>query len=151
MIAKHIKNTISSASWKTLFLKRKHFIWTSVSSNASYDGPTMLQILISGVNPSTRVGVSDLKSLIRFARLIQFQYNVVDMCDSIMSNYELIGKCGGRHDDIILDLYDALLLGKNDVFNCFVERGKDNWEVGSDVTHDTLINSAVTKYHNMVK
>ena len=142
MIAKRIENSISTVSWKTLFSKRKHFTWTHTNGNASYDGPTMLQILVSGINPSTRVGVSDLKSLIQSTRLVQFHYNVVDMCDSIMSNYELIGKRGGKHDDIILDIYDALLSGKNEVFNRFVERSKDDWEVGSDVTHDAFINSA---------
>ena len=37
------------------------------------------------------------------------------MCDSIMTNYKLIGERGGRHEDIVLDLFDALLSGKNDV------------------------------------
>ena len=149
MIAKCIKNSLYSASFKTLFSKRKHFTWTNVSSTASYDGPTILHLLISSVNPSTRVGVSDLKSLIRSARLMQFQYSIIDMCDSIMANYELIGERGGCHNDIILDLYDALLSGKNDVFNRFVERRKEDWKVGSDITHNALINLAVTKYHNM--
>ena len=81
---------------------------------------------MSSVNTSTRVGVNDLKSLIHYARLAQFQYNVVDMCDFIMTNYELIGDQGERHDDVILDLYAALLSIKNDVFNRFVERSKDN-------------------------
>ena len=77
----------------------------------------MLQILISGVNPSTRVGVSNLKSLICSTKLVHFQFNVVDMCDYIMANYELIVERGGCHDDIVLDLYNALLSGKNDAFN----------------------------------
>ena len=77
----------------------------------------MLFILISGVNPLTRVGVSHLKSLIRSTKMTQFQFNAVDMCDNIMANFEMIYERGGRHDDIMLDLYDALLFGKNDVFN----------------------------------
>ena len=151
MIAKRIENSLTPASWKTLFSKRKHFTWTSTAGNAGYDGPTMLHILIAGVNPSTRVGVSDLKSIIRSTKLVQFQYNVVEMCDSIMTNYELIGERGGRHEDIVLDLFDALLSGKNDVFNRFVERSRDDWEVGSDITHDSLVSMSVTKYNNMVK
>ena len=151
MIAKRIENSITAASWKTLFSKRKHFTWTSAAGNAGYDGPTMLHILVASVNPSTRVGVSDLKSIIRSTKLVQFQYNVVDMCDSIISNYEMIIERGGKHEDIVLDLFDALLSGKNDVFNRFVERSRDDWEVGSDITHDSLVNMCVTKYNNMVK
>ena len=43
------------------------------------------------------------------------------------------------------------LSGKNDVLNHFVECSKDNWKVGSDIIHDSLVNTAVTKYNNMVK
>ena len=103
------------------------------------------------MNPSIRVGVSDLKSIIRSTKLVQFQYNVVDICDSIMTNYEMIVERGGRHEDIVLDLFDALLLGKNGVFNRFVEQSKDDWEVGSDITHNSLVSTAITKYNNMVK
>ena len=103
------------------------------------------------MNPSIRVGVGDLKAIIRSTKLVQFQYNVVNMCDSIMTNYEMIGERGGHHEDIVLDLFDALFLGKNNVFNRFVERNKDDWEVGSDITHDSLVSTAVTKYNNMVK
>ena len=111
----------------------------------------MLHILIAGVNPSTRVGVSDLKSIIRSTKLVQFQYNVVEMCDSIITNYEIIEERGGRHEDIVLDLFDALLSGKNDIFNRFVERSRDDWEIGSDITHDSLVSMSVTKYNNMAK
>ena len=151
MIAKRIENSLTPASWKTLFSKRKLFTWTSTAGNAGYDGPTMLHILIAGVNPSTRVGVSDLKSIIRSTKLVQFQYNVVEMCDSIITNYEMIEERGGRHEDIVLDLFDALLSGKNDIFNRFVERSRDDWEIGSDITHDSLVSMSITKYNNMAK
>ena len=72
MIAKQIENSISTVSWKRLFSKRKHFTWTQTNGNASYDESTMLQMLVSSVNQSTRVGISDLKSLISSARLVQF-------------------------------------------------------------------------------
>ena len=42
MIAKRIENSLTDASWKTLFSKRKHFTWTNVAGNAGYDGPAML-------------------------------------------------------------------------------------------------------------
>ena len=62
---------------------------------ASYGGPTMLQIIISSVNPSTYIGVIDLKSTIGSTKLVQFQYNVADMCVNIMADYEIISEGGG--------------------------------------------------------
>ena len=50
----------------------------------------MLFITISGINLSTRVGASDLKANIHSIKLVQFQFNVVDMGDNIMANYKLI-------------------------------------------------------------
>ena len=68
-------------------------------------------------NPSTRVGISDLKPDIQNARLVQFQWNVVDLCDKMTGHYVLIVKLNGHHEDMVLDTYSALLSGKNDVFN----------------------------------
>ena len=126
MIAKRIENSSTTSSWKTLLSKRKHFTWANSDGTANYDGPTILQILISSINSSTRVGVSDLKTSIRTTQLNQFQYNIVDMCDKIMTDYEMINEQGGRHDDIILDLFNSLLSGKYEIFNRFIERSKND-------------------------
>ena len=121
MIAKRIEASLTSVSWKVLFGKRKHFTWVGTNGVASYNGPTMLQLIISTINPSTRVGISDLKSSIRAVRLVQVQWDVVTLCDKMTADYLLIEKLNGRHDDMVLDTYTALLLGKNDVFNNFVQ------------------------------
>ena len=111
----------------------------------------MLYILILGVNPSTRVGISDLKVNIRATKLVQFQFNVIYMFDNTMSNYDLIIDRGGQCNGISLDLYTALLSSKNDVFNIFVKHIKDDWEVGSHVTHSKMLITSVKNYNNMVK
>ena len=72
MIAKRLENSLTMSSWKTLFSKRKKFTWANTNDTASYDVSMMLQILVSGANPSTRVGVSDLKTLISLARLVHY-------------------------------------------------------------------------------
>ena len=68
-----------------------------------------------------------------------------------MSNYEMILKRGGRHDDIILDIYNVLLSGNNGVLNHFVEHSKDDREVRVDYTHRDLVSTSVKKYNNTVK
>jgi len=151
MIAKRIESSLSSASWKVLFGKRKHFTWMGSNGIASYDGPTMLQIIISTVNPSTRVGISDLKVSIRTARLVQVQWDVVALCDKMTADYLLITELNGKHDDMVLDTYTALLSGKNDIFNNFVQRGKDDWELRKDQNYEDVMDNATVKYNNMVK
>ena len=121
------------------------------NSIASYDGATMLQIIISTVNPSTRVGISDLKVSIRTARLVQVQWDVVALCDKMTADYLLITELNGKHDDMVLDTYTVLLSGKKDIFNNCVQRGKDDWELVKDQNYEDVMNNATVKYNNMVK
>ena len=150
MIAKRLQNSLTATSWTTLFSKRKHFTWKATNGSVSYDGPTMLFIIVSGINPSTRVGVSDLKANLRKSNLVSFQFNVTDMTDKMMADYQLILEKNGRHDDMVLDLYTALLTGKNDIFSSFIQRRKDDWETGADESHEALVEVANTKFNNMV-
>ena len=150
MIAKRIQNSLTSASWKVLFSKRKHYSWRAPNGTVSYDGPTMLYLIVSSVNPSTRVGVSDLKTNLRQARLVQFKYIVPDLCDKMMADYQMILDRQKTHDDILLDLFEALLSGKNEVFTRFVQRRKDDWETGADESPESLVEACVAKYNNML-
>ena len=151
MIAKRIQNSLTATSWTTLFNKRRHYTWTDANGNVSYDGPTMLFLIVSSINPSTRVGVSDLKSNLRSAKLVNFQHNVTDLTDKMLADYQLIMEKKGKHDDMVLDVFDALLSGKNEIFSSFIQRRKDDWETGTEESHETLIQVANTKYNNMVK
>ena len=101
IITKRIQNSSTATSWASLFSKRKHFYWTSATGTISYDGHI--------INPSTYVGVSDLKMNLQESRLVRFQFNVTGLTDKILADYELILEQKGKHDDMVLDLFNALL------------------------------------------
>ena len=103
------------------------------------------------MNPSTRVGVSKLKEAIRNTRLENFGYKLDDMISNVESNYNQIIERGHKHDDIVMDFFYALLSTKNSVFKDFIQRKKDQWEDGTDMTLDELSASALSKYNNMVE
>ena len=63
----------------------------------------------------------------------------------------MINERGDGYDDIVLDLFNSILSGKNEIVNRFIEHSKDNWKVGVDLTHDDLICQSVAKYNNMAK
>ncbi len=50
-------------------LQKPKFQWTDSGGNVYNDGPTMLKIIMDGINPSTRVGVSALQAQIEKATL----------------------------------------------------------------------------------
>jgi hypothetical protein len=151
MIGMRIFNSLSDESKKSIRSKSALWSWTSEDGEQFYDGVTMLQILVTKVKPSTRVGLTDLKDKIRSAKLVNFSENVADMLDNMGDNYLEILKSSGSHEDYLMDLFTALLSTKNDVFKSFIQRQKDDWETGKDLDADELIAAATEKYNNMVR
>jgi hypothetical protein len=150
IIGLRIINSLSKTSLASLKLKSRLYLWKSSTGEEFYDGPTMLQLCVEKVNPTTRVGVSHLKDALRTAKLATYSYNVLDMTDKMQSYYDEILEKGTKHDDFILDLFRALLTGKNTIFTSFIQRKHDAWDEGKDILSDDLIRDAVTKYQNMV-
>ena len=153
MIAERLMGSISSVTQKLLMAKRDLFRWKDATGSNDFemDGPTILYILMESVNPSTRVGVSDMKETIRETRMHQFDHKVSDMMNDIQTNYNQIVELGYKHDDVVMDTFKALLSTKNEIFKSFVQRMKDAWEMGADTTLNELASTATTKYNNMVK
>ena len=150
MISKRIENSISESSRKNLMLKKAAFTWKNTTSGTiHHDGPTMLYMLLSLVNPTTRVGVSELKKLIMRATLPKFDHNVINMLDDMASNYNRILELGSTHEDYLMQLFEALLTTHNTIYENFIQAEKNKWELGDDYTSDNLIEVATTKYNNM--
>ena len=150
MIAKRIQGSITPESWKVLLQQKDHFSWLNEHGNYDHDGPTMLKLLISVVNPNTRVGVRDLRSEIRNATLAKFGHNVKSMLESMNGNYLQIIRKGQTHDNFEDDLFEALLTTKNLVFKNYIQRIQDEWEAGQDILPSELIATAIQKYNNML-
>ena len=115
------------------------------------DGPTMLQIIVQSINPTTRVGVSQYKLAIQNSKISDHAGNMKDMLDDMETNYQHIIRQKHTHDDYVMHLFTAMLTSKNEEFNQMIQRSKDEWELGTDVTSDALIKTAVVKYNNLVK
>ena len=149
MIGQRIYNSLSPSSLASLKSKENLYLWKSEEGEEFYDGVTMLQILVEKVKPSTRVGIIALKDKIRASRLANFNHNVCDMLDHMNDTYLEIVRSGGKHEDMVMDLFTSLLSSKNEIFNSYIQRTKDNWEVGKDYEVDEIITSAVEKFNNM--
>ena len=64
MIAKKIDEIIDSVSIKKISLDKKKFEWTNSWGQKFTDGPTKLYIILSFMNPNTRVALNNLKQRI---------------------------------------------------------------------------------------
>ena len=150
MIGLRILGSLDKASLKSVKMKEKMYLWQNSAGERFYDGPTMLQICIEKVSPSTRVGVSQLKETLHNIKASSFGYNVCDLPDKMDVTYREILQRGSTHDDYIMDVFNALLTVKNSIFHGYIQREKDKWDTGIDIEPDALITDAVTKYNNMV-
>ena len=150
MIAKAIEGHITKQSMKKLRLENRFYEWKGADGTVRNDGPTMLYLLLKSVNPATRIGLSNLKEEIEKATLARFNNNVNDLLNNMSGNYTTILQKGVTHEDYVRHLFRALLSGPNSSLNCYIERCKDDWDTGADVTPDSLIQVAKEKYNNMV-
>ena len=116
MIAKRIEASLDKASLKSLMLEKKKFQWRGVTSTVNNDGPTMLFLILSKINPSVRVGISALKTNLASATMPKFKHNVSGLLDYMKLQYNQILGDGGQHMDYTLNLYTALLISNNDEF-----------------------------------
>ena len=151
MIADRIEGVISTDSYKDLMLQKEEFTWTSPNDgHPLHDGPTMLKLLVTTVNPTTRVGITSYKNKIQEARMNKHGHNLISMLNDMEANYKKIIELGKTHEDWTMHLFDAMLSAKNKVFTDFIQRKKDDWEIGIDIIPKNLITEAKAKYTNMI-
>ena len=149
MIAERIKGYLKLSDWENLQNDSGDFTWNGTYGVES-DGPTMLWHLLRRCNPSTRVGVSGLKTMLRDTRSPQFKHDVVKMTDFMQKQYKKILEKGFKHDDYLLDLYNSLQSVPNEAFQKWITDDKQSWELGDPKTPSELISNAVTLYNNAV-
>eukprot|EP00957_Ditylum_brightwellii_P025942 1962049-Ditylum_brightwellii.AAC.1 len=74
MIIKIIQGWVSADSWTRLELRKKDFAWRK-GDEWVYNGPTMLFIILTKLNPSSNVGVTEEINFIENVTLKQFNGN----------------------------------------------------------------------------
>ena len=153
VVAEWLKNTLDDASYATLLLKKKHFCFTDANGAQSFDGPTMLKLVLTKLDPSVVVGVEVLRMKLEVCRLYQFGNNVDKMCTYIEETMKQIDGLGKDCDSIRRYTITALSSGPNAKFNTFIDRINDDIESGTgpnkNLEWDDIIDAARAKYLNM--
>ena len=127
-------------------------MWTGLVTGAQeFNRPTMLQLIVSIINPTARLGVSTYKMEIQTATLQKFRNNVQEMVDFMEANYEEIVTHNCMYPDYRMHLFSEVLTSKNDIFPSMIQQLKDTWKIGENDMPYVLIEAAFTKYNNMVK
>lgn len=157
IIAKAIENTMKPASFKTLELRKSAYQWYDQARGEMVnDGPTMLHLILSSINPSTKVGNSTLKLSLSSARLSQYNNELDKMLDAMQATYDRIIENNGSHEDFMLNIYQALTDTKTvhcEDFRLWAGRQKDLWESDKPdaLSIEALIAEAKQKYTDLVE
>ena len=146
-IEEHFANSILTALRNS---KDKHQ-WINSNGQIFNDGPTMLFILMGICNPTVRVGVESLKKKIEAARLPAFNHDVSRCMDYMVTNYNLIIEQEETHDNIIRDVFNALLSTTNSQFYNYFSMQKLAWSnQNTKFAVDELTSEAKNICTNMV-
>ena len=89
MIAKLIEVSITNTSFKKIRIHQKEYEWSEARSLISNYGPTMICLIFKKINPSKRIGVSNIKDDIEKTTLAKFGNNVKDLLYDMSSNYSI--------------------------------------------------------------
>ena len=133
--------------------QKKKFRHLHAGNNANgceYEVTTMIRIIFSKCDPSTKSGFNSLKSELSSFVLVNHEGNMPDMLDVIQNCYAKIIHCRVQDDDFTLKVFDALGTSDNEVFLCFVKKERDSWEEDElDDYVDVFMAACAKKYNNM--
>ncbi len=156
VLAKLIENILTPMGYQDLLLQKESFEFTNPTTGEThFDGPTMLKIIFTIINPDTIVGMDSLKAQLETMKLHEHGNDVSKMLTKMQSIYRTLKENGHAPDSYRRYVYTALKTGPNSDFNAFMDRIVDDIQSGcgynKNITTDELILAARTKYHNMVE
>ena len=149
MIVKRIIGYLKLLDWEHLETKTIKYSWSG-QGDEELDGITILWILMQICNPSTRIGVSELKEELRSSSSAKFNHDIQKLTDYMSSKYCEIKEKDQSHEDMILDLINAFKTVPNHDFAAHVQDKRKQWELGGEKDVDQIISEALVIYNNVV-
>jgi len=155
VVGEIIKNTLTPPAWDDLMLHSAKFTFVSPTGSKSYDGPCMMKVIYSEIEPTASVNIALHRQAIETTRMHDFKGNVVEMLKSIEKHHQAIVGNGQQYDKETYrrHLLTSLLSGQNSTFNNKIQAIKSDVESGngynSSISPGELITSSKQQYVNM--
>ena len=92
---------------------KDRFSWTDANGDTYYDGVMILFLVMDTVNPTTKVGVQNLRNKIAKANSALFRHDIPEMLKYIKSQYDLIMEIGKTYNNLLIDMFDTILSTSN--------------------------------------
>ena len=151
MIAAWIKQSLTTAAKRKFALRSSEYCHVNnVDSSYEDDGPTMLRIIFDTADPSTTVGISNLKEKLMASTLSDYEQDVKEMLDKMEMTYQEILLKDGSYGDFMLNIFNSLETSTNSQFLKWLDGKRNEWEDGTlECNSSQLIAAATRKYNNL--
>ena len=152
IISKWLTNSMKPEALKDIMLDKEMFQFRRASNGQiENDGPTMLKLILTKINPSTRVGVRNLVNKLTKMDLADYKEDVVAMVDSFQSTLNEIKKKDDKgFSNPESAIFDALLTTKNKDFEDSINSIVREWEKGTDFTYEEIKEQSLEAYRNLL-
>ena len=152
IIAKWLTNSMTPEAFKDVMLDKSKFQFRRLSNGQiENDGIIMLKLILTKINPSTRVGVRNLINKLTKMDLADYKEDVVAMVNAFQSTYNKIkAKDDKGYSSPESALFDALLTTKNKDFEESINSIVREWEKGTDFTYEQIKEQSLESYRNLV-
>ena len=155
VVVEIVKNFLTPNGWNYLMLQQHKFDFTDITGMKSYDGPTMLKVLLEEIDPTAPVNLELHRQAIEGAKLQEHKVNVISMYKSIERHIQAIVENGHAYDAETYrrHILDALLSGPNADFNTRMKSIKSyvdaRYGYNASVTPATILMSEKQLYTNI--
>ena len=113
-------------------LQQHKFAFEGITGMQSYDGPTLLKLLLGEIDPTASVNVELHCQAIEGAKLQEHKGNVIEMCKSIERHFQAIVENGHAYDAETYrrHILYTLLSGPNADSNTIIKSIKSDVDAG---------------------
>lgn len=155
VVVEIIKNTLLPCGFDDLMLQADKFTFIGTDGHKSFDGPTMLKVLLEEIDPTASVNIEMHRQAIEGAKLHDYKNNVVEMVKAIEKHHMAIVSNNHNYDGDTFrrHLLTSLLTGSNSVFNNKMQLVKSDvdgcYGFHANITSSELILMAKQLYTNI--
>ena len=150
-----IKNHFTSTSYKSFFVHKKEFSYTcSETDELSFEGFTLLKMILNVVKPDVVIDVKELEQKIRKMTLLTCDNNFRTLATKMEELQQEINAQKGedyfKDDHFLTEFFRACEATKNEKFENIVSTAKTNWITHKEKDKSVIINDLSNVYKNMV-
>ena len=150
-----IKNHFTSTSYKSFFVHKKEFSYTcSETDEVSFEGFTLLKMMLNVVKPDVVIDVKDLEQKIRKMTILTADNNFRTLATKMEELQQEINAQKGedyfKDDHFLTEFFRACEATKNEKFENIVSTAKTNWITHKEKDKSVIINDLSNVYKNMV-